>query len=334
MLVATTVIWGSTFFSMKIGQAAIEARVPESGPMAGFLFMGLRFALAAALFPLLVPRSVRGVTAALWRDSLFVSLPGVAGIALQFLALRQGSSAKVAFLTSMMVVTVPLIGWVFLRQRLTVWLWVGGALSLAGVFVMTNPAGGSFGRPELYALAASVLFGLMVHLVNHYTRRHDPERMTWTAFVHFTWTCLLLLLLFPSGRALLSPAVLADLFRPLDAETWLHRWALAWTVPYQALFASIVAFWVLMRFQRDVPPTQAAVIYCLEPIFAAAMAWGLNAEPMAAGQIAGGALILAGNLVCELMRRESNRPAAPDLEPVPREGATPIRTPEWPPPVR
>lgn len=323
-LLATTFIWGSTFFTMKIAQEAIETAVGRTW-LAGVLFMALRFALATLIFTAILPRTWSRLRGPLLRDSFIVSLPGVVGIGLQLLALRSGSSAMVAFITSLTVVTVPVIGWIFLRQRLTPALWIGGVVALVGVTVMTNPFSGAFGRPEVFSLIGTVLFGFQIHFINHYTRKHDPEAVTLGAFVHSVWVCVLFLLVVPGGRELLDPDTLVRLFEPIDHPNPLQRWAFAWVFPYQALFASVIAFWVMMRFQRDVPATRAAIIYCLEPVFAAVLAWVFIHEGMKGFEIAGGALILAGNLACEWLRRsEGPLPVRP-------EEAMPQGTPAPPP---
>ena len=327
-LLATTVIWGSTFFSMKMGQGAIEAAAGRTTWLSGLLFLTLRFALATVLLSILLPRAWRALTGPAFRDSIIVSLPGVIGIALQAVALRDGSSATVAFITSLTIITVPVIGWIFLRQRLTPALWIGAILSFVGVYVMTQPLGGRFGWPEILTLIGTVLFGFQIHFINHYTRKHDPEAVTLGAFIHSVWFCLLLLLAMPEGRHLLEPATLSNLLRPLDDPNPIVRWAVHWTVPYHALFASVVAFLVIMRFQRDVPPTRAVIIYCLEPIFAAWLAWWLYAEGMKSYEIWGAVLVIAGNLACEWLRRnEGPAPARP-------EEAMPTGKREPPPPGR
>jgi drug/metabolite transporter (DMT)-like permease len=312
-LLATTIIWGSTFFSMKLGVDAIEIAAGRKTWVGGLLFLTLRFALATVLLTVLLPRAWRALTGPAFRDSIIVSLPGVIGIALQAVALRDGSSATVAFITSLTIVTVPVIGWIFLRQRLTPALWIGAILSLLGVFVMTQPWTGHFGRPEVFTLIGVILFGFQIHFINHYTRKHNPEAVTLGAFIHSVWACLLILLAIPEGRALFDPDVLASLLRPIDDPDPIRRWAIFWTIPYHALFASVVAFLVMMRFQRDVPATRAVIIYCLEPVFAAWLAWWIAREDMSALELAGAALVIAGNLACEWLRRnEGPVPARPE----------------------
>jgi len=327
-LLATTVIWGSTFFSMKMGQAAIGKAAGRETWEAGLLFLTLRFALATVLLTIFLPRVWRALTRRAFLDSFIVSMPGVIGIALQAAALREGSSATVAFITSLTIVTVPVIGWYFLHQRLTPALWIGAILSLSGVFVMTDPLSGGFGWPEIFTLIGTVLFGFQIHFINHYTRKHDPEAITLGAFLHSVWACVAILLLTSAGRHLLEPHTLARLFQPVDDPDPLRRWAIAWTIPYHALFASVIAFLVMMRYQREVPATRAVIIYCLEPVFAAWLAWHLAGEGMAWHQIVGAGYIMLGNLACEWLRRnEGPVPARP-------EEAMPPGTPAPPPPGR
>src|SRR5690242_10951140 len=89
-LLGTTFIWGSTFFSMKMGQAAIGRAAGRDSWEAGLLFLTLRFALATVLLTILLPRVWRALTRRAFLDSFIVSMPGVLGIALQAAALREG----------------------------------------------------------------------------------------------------------------------------------------------------------------------------------------------------------------------------------------------------
>lgn len=327
-LLATTVIWGSTFFSMKMGLGAIEAAAGRATWHSGLLFLTLRFALATVLLSVILPRAWRALHRSAFVDSFIVSIPGVVGIALQAAALREGSSATVAFITSLTIVTVPVIGWIFLRQRLTPALWIGAILALSGVFIMTDPLSGGFGWPEVFTLIGTILFGFQIHFINHYTRKHDPEAITLGAFIHSVWACAAILLLTSEGRHLLDPDTLVRLFQPVDDPDPIRRWAIAWTIPYHAIFASVVAFLVMMRFQREVPATRAVIIYCLEPVFAAWLAWLVAKEGMRPHELVGAGLVIAGNLACEWLRRnEGPVPARP-------EEAMPPGTPAPPPPGR
>jgi drug/metabolite transporter (DMT)-like permease len=62
--------------------------------------------------------------------------------------------------------------------------------------------------------------------------------------------------------------------------------------------------WIFVRYQKELPATRAAVLYCVEPVFAALLALWILREPMTVRKAAGAAVIVAGNLVCELFKRK------------------------------
>ncbi len=286
-LLAMCGVWGSSFFTMELGRAGLAAEVGERAAPSAFLF--LRFLASAALLPVLLPRAVRDLS---WRsagDGLLLFLPFYAGFLLQLTGLGSTTPTVSAFITNLSVAVTPLLGALFFRERPGWTLLAGGAVALGGVWVLTDPAGGGLGTGELLTAACAVAFALQIQLTNILTRRSSPEAVTLVMFLAATAV---------SGGTLLamgvSPAALA---RGLTAR---H---VGWTVAYTAVFCSVVAITVMNRFQREIPATRAAVLYTLEPVFAAAFAAAFVGEPMTPRKIAGGTIIVVGNLLCELFHR-------------------------------
>ena len=77
----------------------------------------------------------------------------------------------------------------------------------------------------------------------------------------------------------------------------------AWTVFYTAGACSVVAMGVLNRYQRDLSATRASVLYMMEPVFAALFALLFTSEAMTPRKFIDAAIILGGNLLCELIGR-------------------------------
>ena len=86
--------------------------------------------------------------------------------------------------------------------------------------------------------------------------------------------------------------------------------SVAWTVIYTGVACSLVAITILNRYQRDVSPTRASVLYTLEPVFAAAMAAAFVGEVMTWRVYVGGAIILVGNVACEAFKGKGEDAAA------------------------
>jgi len=286
LLLATTVLWGSSFFAMDWGTRGIALRIGSTAAPSGFLF--LRFLAAAlcqlAMFPAL-RKQLRGPVV---RAGIVLSIPFYAGFILQATGLGTATSTVVAFLTSLFVVITPLIGVLFFREKLAPVTLAGAVVSLGGVYVMTNPSGG-LGRGELFSIACAVAFAFQIQMTNVITRNHPPEAITLVQF-----SCAVLY----SGITMAAMGVPpGELFRSLGER---H---VAWTVFYTAAACSVIAMGVLNRYQRDISATRASVIYMIEPVIAALFAALLSDDPMTARKLVGGAIIVAGNLACELVGR-------------------------------
>lgn len=288
LLLATTVLWGSSFFTMNWGTRGVALRVGDAAAPSGFLF--LRFLAAALCQIALFPGIRKQLTGPVLRAGAVLALPFYAGFILQTTGLATATSTVVAFLTSLFVVITPLIGVLFFREKPALSTLAGAVVSLVGVYILTDPHGG-LGRGEILAIACAVAFAFQIQMTNIVTKNHPPEAIS---FVQFSCAVLF------SGVTLAalgtSPSALAGA---------LGERHVAWTVLYTAAACSVIAMGVLNRYQRDIPATRASVIYMLEPVIAAVCAALVDGEPMTTRKVLGGAVIVAGNLACELLARRT-----------------------------
>ena len=289
LLFATTILWGSSFFTMAWGIEGIARHVGSHAAPSAYIF--LRFLVAFLLQGLLFFRARGALSGRLIGAGVVLALPFYAGFILQAMGIDSEHSSVSAFLTSLFVVVTPLLGWLFFRERLVPITLLGAALSIVGVYVLSDPSGG-LGRREILTLACAVAFAFQIQMTNVITRSHSPEAIT---FVQFGSAVLF------SGITMLAMGVApGQLLRSLGER---H---VAWTVIYTAVACSVVAMGVLNRFQRDIPATRASVLYMMEPVFAAIFAALLTDEAMTARKLVGGAIIVGGNLLCELIGRRKD----------------------------
>lgn len=288
ILFATTFFWGSSFLAMLWAMRGLE---PAVGPAAApFAFLFWRFLAALVLQGAVFPRAVRALTPRAVGAGLLLALPFNAGFILQTVALRWTTSTVSAFLTSLFVVITPIIGRLFFRERLAPATLAGALLSLAGVWILTDPAGG-VGCGEALTLLCAIAFAFQLQLTNVVTRTHSPEGVTFVMFA--------------SAVAVSAAGLLFLGTSPADLVRGLAGPRVLWTTLYAAAVCSVAAFWALNRFQRDITPTRAAVIYMLEPVVAALLAVLLEGESMTPRKLLGGAVIVGGNLLCEMMGAKS-----------------------------
>lgn len=287
VLIFLCVLWGSSFFSMDL---ALEGLEPEVGKAAApTVFLLIRFAIATALLPFAFPRAVKELTPTVFLQGTLLAIPFHAGFLLQVSGLQFTTPTVSAFITSMAVLFTPILGRMFFSERLSFSNLAGAGIAFAGIAIMTDPTGGGFGNGELLTLGAVLAFTLQIQFTNGITRRNSPEAITMVMFLYTLAACAI------TVAAMGVPV--AKLVRGLSAP---H---VAWSAVYNAVLCSVVANTLMNRYQRDLAPTRAAVIYTLEPVIAAAFSAAFIGEPMTARKILGGAVVVAGNLVCELLRR-------------------------------
>jgi len=271
LLLLTTFFWGVTFTVVKEAVARVDV----------FVFLAQRFVAAFVLLAGIA--AARGVRL----DAVALRGGGVMGVflflsyAFQTLALRYTSASNTGFLTGLSVVLVPLLGALFLRQRITAVVWCAVGLAALGLFFLTT--NGSWALNAGDGLAAICAICVALHLLS--TGRYAAGSDVW-------WLTAVQI----GVVALCSTAV--ALGTGQKVLVW-HPFLL-WPLVVCVLCATVFAFLVQTTVQRSLSPTNTALIFCMEPVFAALWAYGALGERLGAFGYLGAALILAAMLVTEL----------------------------------
>lgn len=284
-LLAVTAAWGSTFFLTK----DLLRYLPATD------YLGLRFLIAAVVMVIVFAKPTRSLGRADWRAGLILGLLyGVAQI-VQTTGLAHTSASLSGFVTGMYVVLTPLLGALLLRDRIPGATWIGVALSLAGLAVLSLDLSGavSFGAGEWLTLASSVLYALHIIFLGRYSSAETATGLAVVQMIVMAVVCLLGAL--PGGVVL--PHNLAD-------------WG---AVVYMAVIAGAGAMWAQTWAQAHLPAARAAVLMTMEPVFAAGFAMLFGGEPLTVRIAVGGALIVAAMYVVELGGRVPDvaHPTAP-----------------------
>ena len=161
----TALIWGSTFVVVKNALADVSV----------FMYLAVRFALAAAVMAIVFWRSLRGLTrGAIWAG-VQIGFFMFAGYAFQTTGLKFTSPSKAAFITGSSVVIVPLMLAVFGKRRVNVWIWAGALAALAGLYFLTVPPEGLGGlnRGDPVVFGCAVMFALHMIVIGRYVEHHS-----------------------------------------------------------------------------------------------------------------------------------------------------------------
>lgn len=271
-LLAVTACWGSTFFLIH----DLLARVPTLD------FLAVRFAIASVTLLLLAPRALRRLTREARRQAVVLGcLYGVAQI-LQTAGLAKTPATVSGFITGMYVVATPVFAALILRSRVSGLTWIAVVLAMAGLGVLTL-SGFSVGYGEALIFVAAMLYALHIVGLGAWS---DPEQALGMATIQL----IVIAVICTAGTApggLVLPDRLGD---------WL-------SVLYMAVFAGAGAMIGQTWAQAHLPPTRAAIMMSMEPVFAALFAVLLGGESATFRMLLGGLLVLAAMILAEVSPR-------------------------------
>ncbi len=281
-LLAMTACWGSTFFLIK----DLLDRVPVLD------FLAVRFAIASVALWALAPRALRRLSRASLRHAVVLGLLyGVAQI-LQTAGLAHTPASVSGFITGMYVVCTPLFAAALLHSRITPVTWAAVALSMVGLGVLTL-SGFSVGYGETITFLSALLYALHIVGLGAWSDVRQVMGMTIVQLIVITVVCFVATV--PDGITLPST--------PRD-------WA---SVVYMAVFAGAFALAGQTWAQAHLPPTRAAIIMTMEPVFAASFAVLLGGESAGARMLVGGLLVLTAMLLVELAPRRKIEAEVPHI---------------------
>lgn len=281
----TALVWGGTFAAVAY---ALHAGLSVNALLSLRFVLGA-LALGAVLLALRMKPTRRELLDGLWLGLVVATL-----FWFQTDGLRFTTTAKSAFITGLYVIFTPMVS-VLVGDRLRTSHGIGAGLALTGLLLLVYQPGLSFGgwnRGDSETLVNAMLVGVHIVLTGHFSRRDRGWVLAWSqvAVVGAVF----------SIAAALSPAPYG--FHGITAALSVPGVWIA--LAYLALLATTLAFYVQSTLQAYVSATETAVLFSIEPVFAAVVAvsgWipGIK-EHLGPRQWTGAVLIISATLFAEL----------------------------------
>jgi len=265
-------IWGSTFI---VVQNALE----NIGPIT---FVAIRFWLAFAMLLLLFLPRMKSISRTEILAGVLIGIFLCFGYVFQTIGLQFTTASKTGFITGLYVALVPLFSLIFLRQAPKMNAVAGLGLAIIGLGLLTLDESLRIQSGDLWVVACAVAFAMHIVTVGRYTDlNYDPVRL---AIVQIA---IVALIATPAAFVFEQPSL------TISANAW---WAMAFT----GLTATALAYSLQVYVQRYTAPTHVALIYSLEPVFAALFGVTLAGDILGVRELSGCALILVGMVIGEL----------------------------------
>jgi drug/metabolite transporter (DMT)-like permease len=263
LAVLTTLVWATSFPVIKVVSPVVGS----------YAYTWIRSAIAvAALLPFTL-KTIVSSDGSFLRYGLLAGASYALGLWLQGWGTGLTTASKSAFITGLSVVFVHVYV-ALVERRYTPLDAASAGAAVAGLYLLTSPGSGGSFLGDMLVLLGAVGWAAEIVLVSKAAEAGGSS------------LALTTLILAPSTAFIAADALDGDGLRmpPL--------WALA-LLAYLGLACSDAATVLQVEAQKRIRPETAAVIYLLEPVFAAVISHFTLGETLTAKAAAGAALVMA-----------------------------------------
>lgn len=284
-LLLNTIIWGGTF-------AVIKNAFNDVSPL---LFLSLRFLIATLIFLPFVYKQLLKADQKTIIAGIILGVFYFSGFATQTLGLNITTATKSGFITGTFVIFIPILQLIIERRKpkwfniVSVLLVIFGLVMLASkgdnAIEFLQQLGSDFNFGDLLTLLCAILFAFQVVYVDVFTKKYNYLPMV---FMQLLMTGL-------------GGVIFTFIFSISELEVFKLNInsSVIISLIYTAIFASIIATIIQLKFQKIVSPTKAGIIFSIEPIFAALFAFFLLNEKISKFSLIGCIIIFAGIIISE-----------------------------------
>ncbi len=270
-LLMVTVIWGGTF-------VAVQNAVSQY-PV--FAFLALRFTLAALGMLALFWRRLRALGWWGLGAGCLIGLFLFSGYGFQTMGLRYTSATKAGLITGLQTVSVPVYTALLSRRTPERHVILATILAVIGLGLLSLRSGLTLEYGDLLVLACALSFGAHITAVGILAPRTDAMALT-TVQIAFVAVASVVASICFEGAPTLPPD-----------SVW-------FAAAFTGILATCVAFGIQNGVSKYTTPTHTAVVFAMEPVFAALFGYLLAGERLGPRAVFGGCMILLAMFVAEI----------------------------------
>jgi drug/metabolite transporter (DMT)-like permease len=273
LLLCVAISWGVTFLMV---QDAIK-----DVPVYAFLFY--RFFLATILMAFVAYRYIKFIDLKTIYSGVLLGIVLFFAYATQTFGLVYTKSSIVAFITGLYVVFVPILLFLFYKEKIRLMVAVGSVLAIVGLYLLTNGDKFSLGKGEFFTILCAIAFALHIIYTGIFSKKYNVFLLVFIQL--FTVSILSLIFSF----------VLEPVTFDIEFNSAFYK-----AVIITAIVATFLAFLIQTYMQKFTTATKTAIIFSIEPVSAACYSYLLINEILSPMQMFGAGLILIAMLLIEI----------------------------------
>lgn len=280
-LLFVTLIWGMTFVLV---QNAIDFLEP-------FAFNGIRFLIAAILLFLCLfifeKGQLKQLDLKMAASGFFIGFWLFLGYVTQTIGLLYTTTSKAGFITGLSVVLVPLFSMIILKQFPSRNAVLGVLIATIGLFLLTMTDVTAMNIGDGFVFICAISFALHIILTGKFSHRYPTLLLT---VIQITTVAFL---------SIVSSFIFEDWKQSFRAEVLLSQDVII-AIVVTSVFATAIAFFIQTNFQKYTSATRVALIFAMEPVFAAMTGYFWAGERLTYSALFGCSLIFMGMIFAEL----------------------------------
>ena len=280
-LLLVTLIWGTTFLLVK---NAIDFLPPLA-------FNGIRFFIAALLLILCLlvfgKKQLKQLNIKLIASGMFIGFWLFLGYVTQTIGLLYTTTSKAGFITGLSVVLVPLFSMFLLKQFPSMNGIFGVLTATIGLFLLTMTDVSSLNIGDGYVFICAICFAMHIIFTGKFSSKYPTLLLT---VIQITTVALL---------SMGSSFIFEDWKKSLRMDILFSQDVIIGIV-ITSVFATAIAFFIQTNFQKYTSATRVALIFAMEPVFAAIAGYFWAHERLSLSALLGCCLIFLGMIFAEL----------------------------------
>lgn len=271
VLLSVTVFWGTTFIVSKLVLSEINLSV----------YLSIRLTIAALFMNLIALRFRQHINKTAVVHGTILGVLLFFSYFFQMWGIQHTSASNAGFITGLNVAFVPVFLVILFREKPRPASLLGVVLATIGLFLLTGGKIDGLNKGDLLVLVCA--FVVAFHVI--FTGRFAPKSNI------YALTAIQL-----STTAILS-IIYAQFF---EFEADMLNANIIITLIYLALFGTVYTFLMQTSMQRFTTATRTALVFSMEPVFAALFAYPFASESLSLTGWFGGGLIVTGMIIAEI----------------------------------
>lgn len=271
LLIFTAIIWGSAYSVCK----EIQQYISQS------FIIAIRFSIGALGLSYYVWQARKKMDRTLISGGVVTGILLFLAFLIQTSGLNLTTASKNAILSQTNVIFVPLLLWLFGKQKMTLKLIVTVTCCFLGIFIISPPELTGMNKGDIISLLGGFFYGAHIVAVAIYSNKTDIMPLTCLQFAFaalFSWSYAFSTASFPTV---------------LPNSVWL---GIAWL----AFMSTLVAMTLMNLGIKYVSSTKTTIILSTESLFGCMFGIVVHNDPLTAPILIGGTIVLGSVLLSQL----------------------------------